>query len=52
MIRRYSKKYIQELIQLIKVHGYWSKEVKDFNEKFEYFLTRRINDDARLIIRN
>lgn len=51
MISRYSKKYVQELVKLIKVYGYWSNEVLEFNNKFDHYLMKKINNEARIIIR-
>lgn len=36
MIKRITKKHIQELTDLINKYGYWSEQVKEYNSQFEY----------------
>lgn len=51
MLKKVVKKHIEELVNLIKVHGYWSKEVYEYNAKFEYHAMKKLNNEAQYKIR-
>ncbi len=48
MINRVTKKHIQELTNLIKMYGYWSNEVKEYNSQFEYSSMVRLQQKVKL----
>lgn len=47
MIKRVTKKHIEELKNIIKQKGYWSNEAKDYLGQFDYNAMIRLNDKAR-----
>ena len=47
MIKRVTKKHIEELKNIIEQKGYWSDEVKEYLGQFEYNAMNRLNDKAR-----
>lgn len=51
MLTRVTKKHIQELVNLIKTNGYWSKEVYEYNAKFEHHAMKKLNNEAKYKIR-
>ena len=51
MKNRVTKKEVNQLVNLIKQHGYWSEEVKQFNSQYTYDAMSRLNDKARMIYR-
>ncbi len=50
-LKRVTKKHVEELKQLILNHGYWSKEVYDFNNKFEHHSMKKLNEKVRYELR-
>lgn len=44
MIKRLSKKHILEGMKLCKEYGYWSEEVKEYNDQFYYPTMQKLND--------
>lgn len=46
---RVTKKDIQTMINLIKDHGYWSEQVKEFNSNFTYPAMTRLQNKIKLM---
>ncbi len=40
---------VQELLDLISEHGYWSKEVSEFNSTLDFSTMNLVNSEARYI---
>ena len=47
MIKRVTKKHIEELKNIIEQKGYWSDEVREYLGQFEYNAMNRLHDKAR-----
>lgn len=47
MKTRVTKKDIETLTNLIKEHGYWSEQVKEFNGSFEYRAMVRLQEKVK-----
>lgn len=52
MIKRVTKKHIEELTNIIINQGYWSEEVKEYLSQFTYDAMNRLNDKAKANIKN
>lgn len=47
MIKRVTNKHVNELINLINEHGYWSEQVKEYNSKFTFYAMMRLQEKAK-----
>lgn len=47
MLKRVTKKHVEELTNIIINKGYWSEEVKEYLGRFEYAAMERLNERAK-----
>ena len=52
MLKRVTKKHVEELTNIIINKGYWSEEVKEYLGRFEYAAMERLNERAKANVRN
>ena len=50
MIKRVAKKHVKEFAYIIEKYGYWSKEVLEYNSKFEYSAMQRLQNKTSLFL--
>lgn len=50
MIKRVTKKHVEEFASIIKKHGYWSNEVLEYNSRFEYSAMQRLQNKTSLFL--
>ena len=52
MKTRVTQKAIKELANIIIKNGYWSNEVKEYLGQYDYNSMQKLNDKAKLLVRN
>lgn len=52
MLKRVTKKHIEELTNIIINKGYWCEEVKEYLSKFEYAAMQRLDEKVKANVRN
>lgn len=52
MLKRVTKKHVEELTNIIINEGYWCEEVKEYLGRFEYSAMERLNERAKANVRS